>query len=104
MDLTNQLQGKVVGARINMNSGAPGGGGQIQIRGVTSLNGNGEAGIPGPYFWQRDLPMPLILQQDPATRWRRSSLLHLRFPGQGSTSAVTSEGDGQRRKSLTKIS
>jgi TonB-linked SusC/RagA family outer membrane protein len=32
----------VVGARINMNSGAPGGGGQIQIRGVTSLNGNGE--------------------------------------------------------------
>ena len=42
MDLTNALQGKVVGARINMNSGAPGGGGQIQIRGVTSLNGNGE--------------------------------------------------------------
>ena len=42
LDLTNALQGKVVGARINMNSGAPGGGGQIQIRGVTSLNGNGE--------------------------------------------------------------
>ena len=42
LDLTNSLQGKVVGARINMNSGAPGGGGQIQIRGVTSLNGNGE--------------------------------------------------------------
>ena len=42
MDITNALQGKVVGARINMNSGAPGGGGQIQIRGVTSLNGNGE--------------------------------------------------------------
>jgi len=41
-DITNALQGKVVGARINMNSGAPGGGGQIQIRGVTSLNGNGE--------------------------------------------------------------
>ena len=40
LDLTNALQGKVVGARINMNSGAPGGGGQIQIRGVTSLNGN----------------------------------------------------------------
>lgn len=36
------LQGKVVGARINMNSGAPGGGGQIQIRGVTSVLGNGE--------------------------------------------------------------
>jgi TonB-dependent starch-binding outer membrane protein SusC len=42
LDLTNALQGKVIGARINMNSGAPGGGGQIQIRGVTSLNGNGE--------------------------------------------------------------
>lgn len=42
LDLTNALQGKVVGAHVNMNSGAPGGGGQIQIRGVTSLNGNGE--------------------------------------------------------------
>ncbi len=42
VDLTNALQGKVIGARINMNSGAPGGGGQIQIRGVTSLNGSGE--------------------------------------------------------------
>jgi TonB-linked SusC/RagA family outer membrane protein len=36
------LQGKVPGARINMNSGAPGGGGQIQIRGVTTVLGNGE--------------------------------------------------------------
>ena len=36
------LQGKIVGASINMNSGAPGGGGQIQIRGVTSILGNGE--------------------------------------------------------------
>ena len=42
MDLTSALQGKVIGARVNMNSGAPGGGGQIQIRGVTSINGNGE--------------------------------------------------------------
>ena len=40
--LDNALQGKVVGAQINMNSGAPGGGGQIQIRGVTSVLGNGE--------------------------------------------------------------
>ena len=40
--LDNALQGKVVGADINMNSGAPGGGGQIQIRGVTSILGNGE--------------------------------------------------------------
>ena len=40
--LENALQGKVVGATINMNSGAPGGGGQIQIRGVTSILGNGE--------------------------------------------------------------
>ena len=40
--LDNALQGKVVGASINMNSGAPGGGGQVQIRGVTSLIGNGE--------------------------------------------------------------
>ncbi len=36
------LQGKVLGARIDMNSGAPGGGGQIQIRGVTSVLGNGQ--------------------------------------------------------------
>ncbi len=40
--LESALQGKVVGARINMNSGAPGGGGQIQIRGVTTILGNGE--------------------------------------------------------------
>jgi TonB-linked SusC/RagA family outer membrane protein len=39
--LESALQGKVVGANINMNGGAPGGGGQIQIRGVTSILGNG---------------------------------------------------------------
>jgi TonB-linked SusC/RagA family outer membrane protein len=33
------LQGKVIGASINMNNGAPGGGGQIQIRGASSLIG-----------------------------------------------------------------
>ena len=42
VSLENALQGKVPGARINMNSGAPGGGGQIQIRGVTSINGQGD--------------------------------------------------------------
>lgn len=36
------LQGKVVGANINLNSGLPGGGAQIQIRGATSLFGSGE--------------------------------------------------------------
>ncbi len=36
------LQGKVVGANINLNSGLPGGGAQIQIRGSTSLFGSGE--------------------------------------------------------------
>ena len=36
------LQGKVTGALINMNSGAPGGGGQVQIRGVTTILGNGQ--------------------------------------------------------------
>ncbi|MDE3150678.1 MAG: SusC/RagA family TonB-linked outer membrane protein, partial [Gemmatimonadota bacterium] len=36
------LQGKVLGTTINMYSGAPGGGGQIQIRGVTSILGNGQ--------------------------------------------------------------
>ncbi|HVH09959.1 MAG TPA: SusC/RagA family TonB-linked outer membrane protein [Gemmatimonadales bacterium] len=35
------LQGKVAGAVISMNSGAPGGGAQIQIRGITSILGNG---------------------------------------------------------------
>jgi TonB-dependent starch-binding outer membrane protein SusC len=42
VSLDQALQGKVVGARINLNSGAPGGGGQIQIRGVTSILGNGQ--------------------------------------------------------------
>ena len=40
--LDNALQGKVLGAYVNMNSGAPGGGGQVSIRGVTSILGNGE--------------------------------------------------------------
>jgi len=35
--LEQALQGKVLGATISMNSGAPGGGGQVQIRGVTSF-------------------------------------------------------------------
>ena len=42
MSLDNALQGKIVGASVNMNSGAPGGGGQVSIRGVTSILGNGE--------------------------------------------------------------
>ncbi len=49
-DLTNApaqspeqaLQGKVPGAVISMNSGAPGGGAQMQIRGVTSILGQGQ--------------------------------------------------------------
>jgi TonB-linked SusC/RagA family outer membrane protein len=40
--LEQALQGKVPGATISMNSGAPGGGGQIQIRGVTSILGQGQ--------------------------------------------------------------
>jgi TonB-linked SusC/RagA family outer membrane protein len=32
------LQGKIPGALIQMNSGAPGGGGQINLRGVTTIN------------------------------------------------------------------
>lgn len=36
------LQGKALGTTIDMYSGAPGGGGQIQIRGVTSILGNGQ--------------------------------------------------------------
>lgn len=40
--LEQALQGKVVGATISMNSGAPGGAGQIQIRGATSILGNGQ--------------------------------------------------------------
>src|SRR5256886_9639292 len=36
------MQGKVAGAAISMNSGAPGGGAQVQIRGVTSILGNGQ--------------------------------------------------------------
>ena len=36
------LQGKIAGASISTNSGAPGGGAQIRIRGVSSLIGNSE--------------------------------------------------------------
>ena len=39
VSLENAMQGKVVGASINMNNGAPGGGGQVQIRGASSLIG-----------------------------------------------------------------
>lgn len=40
--LEQALQGKVLGTTIGMNGGQPGGGGQIQIRGVTSILGNGQ--------------------------------------------------------------
>src|SRR5206468_11445696 len=40
--LEQALQGKVLGATISMNSGAPGGGGQVQIRGATSILGQGQ--------------------------------------------------------------
>jgi TonB-linked SusC/RagA family outer membrane protein len=38
--IENALQGKVIGAKIDMNNGAPGGGAQVQIRGASSLIGN----------------------------------------------------------------
>ena len=37
--LESALQGKIPGALVQMNSGAPGGGGQIAFRGVTTING-----------------------------------------------------------------
>lgn len=40
--LENALQGKVPGAQIDQNSGAPGGGMQIQVRGVTSIYANAQ--------------------------------------------------------------
>jgi TonB-linked SusC/RagA family outer membrane protein len=40
--IEGNLAGKVVGASIMENSGAPGGGMQIQIRGATSILGNGD--------------------------------------------------------------
>jgi len=36
--IENALQGKIPGAVISTNSGAPGGGSQVQLRGVTSIN------------------------------------------------------------------
>ena len=36
------LQGKIAGANISANSGAPGGGLQIQLRGVSSISGNAD--------------------------------------------------------------
>ncbi|MBK7907989.1 MAG: SusC/RagA family TonB-linked outer membrane protein [Gemmatimonadetes bacterium] len=40
--IENQLSGKVLGARIFENNGAPGGGAQVQIRGATSVLGQGD--------------------------------------------------------------
>ena len=42
MSIEHALQGKVVGANIQKNSGAPGGGVQVQLRGVTSIIGASE--------------------------------------------------------------
>jgi TonB-dependent SusC/RagA subfamily outer membrane receptor len=38
--IENALQGRIPGAVITTNSGAPGGGAQVQLRGVTSINGS----------------------------------------------------------------
>ena len=40
--IENALQGKVAGAIVTSNSGAPGGGLQVQMRGVTSIFGNSQ--------------------------------------------------------------
>ncbi|MHB1297004.1 MAG: SusC/RagA family TonB-linked outer membrane protein [Gemmatimonadaceae bacterium] len=40
--IENQLSGKILGARIFENNGAPGGGAQVQIRGATSILGQGD--------------------------------------------------------------
>ena len=40
--IEQQLQGKVAGADIQTNSGAPGGGVQVRLRGVTSINATAE--------------------------------------------------------------
>ncbi|HEV8597725.1 MAG TPA: SusC/RagA family TonB-linked outer membrane protein [Gemmatimonadales bacterium] len=42
VSLEHQLQGKVAGADIQTNSGAPGGGVQVRLRGVTSINATAE--------------------------------------------------------------
>src|ERR1041385_1911435 len=44
--LEQQLQGKVAGADISTNSGAPGGGVQVRLRGVTSLTGSAGGSNP----------------------------------------------------------
>jgi outer membrane receptor protein involved in Fe transport len=38
VSIEHQLQGKVAGADIQSNSGAPGGGVQVRLRGITSIN------------------------------------------------------------------
>ncbi|HTD61827.1 MAG TPA: carboxypeptidase-like regulatory domain-containing protein, partial [Gemmatimonadaceae bacterium] len=40
--IENALQGKVPGVQVDQNSGAPGGGLQVSVRGVTSIMGNTE--------------------------------------------------------------
>jgi TonB-linked SusC/RagA family outer membrane protein len=40
--IENALQGKIAGVQVDQNSGAPGGGLQVQVRGVTSIFGNSQ--------------------------------------------------------------
>ena len=40
--LENALQGKIPGALVTTNSGAPGGGSQVQLRGISSINANAQ--------------------------------------------------------------
>ncbi len=69
--LEQQLQGKVAGADIQTNSGAPGGGVQVRLRGVTSINAPAEPLYVVDGVVMSDVAIPP--NSDPVTRARGGS-------------------------------
>jgi TonB-dependent SusC/RagA subfamily outer membrane receptor len=66
-----QLQGKLAGADIQVNSGAPGGGAQVRLRGITSINSAAEPLYVVDGVIVSDVAVPP--NSDPVTRARGGS-------------------------------
>lgn len=69
--LEQQLQGKLAGADIQVNSGAPGGGAQVRLRGITSINSAAEPLYVVDGVIVSDVAVPP--NSDPVTRARGGS-------------------------------
>jgi TonB-dependent starch-binding outer membrane protein SusC len=69
--IEQQLQGKLAGADIQVNSGAPGGGAQVRLRGITSINSSAEPLYVVDGVIMSDVAIPP--NSDPVTRARGGS-------------------------------